>query len=83
MAVPASAISTIISYDRTANAYKTLSVDGGVLQLNAYSGGNVGIGTLNPQYLLSVNGTVGAKDVIVTNTGWSDSVFGPATGSGP
>ena len=25
------------------------------------SGGNVGIGTTNPQYLLSVNGTIGAK----------------------
>jgi hypothetical protein len=37
--------------------------------------GNVGVGTTNPQYLLSVNGTVGAKDVIVTNTGWADYVF--------
>ena len=39
--------------------------------------GNVGIGTTNPQYLLSVNGTIGAKDVMVTNTGWSDYVFRP------
>ena len=39
--------------------------------------GNVGIGTLNPQYLLSVNGTIGAKQVTVTNTGWSDYVFEP------
>jgi len=37
--------------------------------------GNVGIGTTNPQYLLSVNGQIGAKDVIVTNSGWSDYVF--------
>jgi hypothetical protein len=41
------------------------------------STGNVGIGTTNPQYLLSVNGTMGAKDVIVTNTGWADYVFQP------
>jgi hypothetical protein len=41
------------------------------------TGGNVGIGTSNPQYPLSVNGQIGAKDVIVTNTGWSDYVFQP------
>lgn len=39
-------------------------------------GGNVGIGTTNPQYLLSVSGTIQAKEVIV-NTGWSDYVFAP------
>lgn len=39
--------------------------------------GNVGIGTTNPQYLLSVKGTVGAEEFIVTNTGWSDYVFQP------
>ncbi len=36
--------------------------------------GNVGIGTTNPTYPLSVNGTVRAKEVIV-DTGWSDFVF--------
>ncbi len=50
----------------------------GTLNLIAIqNGGNVGIGTMNPQYLLSVNGTIGAKDVIVTNTGWPDYVFRP------
>jgi hypothetical protein len=39
--------------------------------------GYVGIGTTNPQYLLSVKGTVGAEEFIVTNTGWSDYVFQP------
>ena len=39
--------------------------------------GNVGIGTTAPQYKLSVNGTIGTKEVIVTNTGWSDYVFKP------
>jgi len=36
--------------------------------------GNVGIGTTNPTYPLSVNGTIQAKEVIV-QTGWSDYVF--------
>jgi hypothetical protein len=40
------------------------------------SGGNVGIGTTDPQYPLSVNGIVQAKEVLV-NTGWSDYVFDP------
>ena len=40
------------------------------------NGANVGIGTTSPQYPLSVNGIVQAKEVLV-NTGWSDYVFAP------
>lgn len=40
--------------------------------------GNVGIGTPNPQSLLSVNGTITAKQVTVTQLGWSDYVFEPS-----
>ena len=36
--------------------------------------GNVGIGTANPTYKLSVNGNVRAKEVVV-ETGWADYVF--------
>lgn len=54
--------------------FRTGGADPAVTIVNA---GNVGIGTTNPQYLLSVNGTIGTKDVIVTNTGWSDFVFQP------
>jgi hypothetical protein len=43
-------------------------------RLRIASSGNVGIGTTNPTNLLSVNGTVQAKEVLV-NTGWSDYVF--------
>lgn len=39
--------------------------------------GKVGIGTLNPQSALAVNGTVTAKALVVTNTGWADYVFKP------
>jgi hypothetical protein len=43
-----------------------------------YFAGNVGIGTTAPPYPLSVKGTIGAGEVIVTNTsGWSDYVFDP------
>jgi len=41
-----------------------------VLSANGYSyfnGGNVGIGTTTPDFLLTVNGTIGAKEIKVTN----------------
>ncbi|AJW63271.1 hypothetical protein VO54_01795 [Elizabethkingia miricola] len=38
-------------------------------------GGNVGIGTTNPQNKLDVNGTVHAKEVKVDMAGWADFVF--------
>jgi hypothetical protein len=56
----------------TANAQASLYE-----RMRITSAGNVGIGTSNPQYLLSVRGTIGAQEVVVTNTGWSDYVFRP------
>ena len=42
--------------------------------LIAASNGNVGIGTDNPTYKLSVNGNIRTKEVVV-ETGWADYVF--------
>lgn len=38
-------------------------------------GGNVGIGTTNPQNKLDVNGTLHAKEVKIDMAGWADFVF--------
>ena len=39
--------------------------------------GNVGINTNCPRSTLSVNGTIRAKEIIVTLEGWCDHVFSP------
>jgi hypothetical protein len=39
------------------------------------AGGFVGIGTINPQSALAVNGKITCKEVEVTLTGWPDYVF--------
>lgn len=45
-----------------------------VAQMMIATNGNVGIGTLNPTYKLSVNGNVRSKEVVV-ESGWADYVF--------
>lgn len=40
-----------------------------------FNGGNVGIGTDNPQKLLDVKGTIHAQNIEVNLNGWSDFVF--------
>jgi hypothetical protein len=39
------------------------------------TGGKIGIGTVNPQNALDVNGTIHAKEVKVDLNGWADFVF--------
>jgi hypothetical protein len=41
------------------------------------SSGNVGIGTVNPQSMLAVKGTITSQRVVVTQSGWADYVFEP------
>lgn len=40
-----------------------------------FNGGNVGIGTSNPQKLLDVKGTIHAQNIEVDLNGWADFVF--------
>jgi hypothetical protein len=49
--------------------------DGQTNVVSVNSSSNVGVGTTNPQSKLAVNGTITAKEVKVTQTGWSDYVF--------
>jgi hypothetical protein len=50
------------------------STNNGVAQMVLTTAGNVGIGTSNPTYKLSVNGNVRTKEVVV-ETAWADYVF--------
>lgn len=42
---------------------------------NLYVTGRVGIGTSTPTNALAVNGTIQAREIIVTTNGWADFVF--------
>jgi hypothetical protein len=56
--------------------YLNYSTNGNVII--ATGGGNVGIGTSNPgNYRLAVEGTIGAREVKITTSTWSDFVFHP------
>ena len=45
------------------------------VKMSVLTNGNVGIGELNPQNKLDVNGTIHSKEVKVDMNGWSDFVF--------
>ena len=61
--------SLFIRFHRHSSYRRSSAFIGGHL---LFASGIVGIGTPNPQYKLAVNGNIGAQDIIVTNTGWSD-----------
>jgi hypothetical protein len=52
-----------------------LNYSGNHPRITVDSLGNVGIGTQNPQSLLAVEGNLTAKQLNITQTGWSDFVF--------
>ncbi|WP_192350283.1 hypothetical protein [Algoriphagus sp. Y33] len=58
------------------NNLRFITNSGGYAErMRILSNGNVGINTKNPTYLLSVNGTIGAREVNITTAGWADYVF--------
>jgi|GEM_PF-1774536 len=67
-----------ISIDNTnTGTYPTLANNFAV-KGSSYFNGNVGIGTATPSEMLSVNGNIRTKELIVTQTGWPDYVFDTA-----
>ncbi len=48
---------------------------GSAQDMTIKQGGNVGIGTANPSEKLSVNGSIKAKKLIISQSGWPDYVF--------
>jgi len=73
---PTSSLAIIRAHGVLSILRLTLVVEGVTAErMRITAAGNVGIGTTNPTYPLSVHGTVEATEVIV-QTGWSDYVFG-------
>jgi len=62
----------------TTGGFITFATNNGTEAMRIAPNGSVGIGTANPQSLLSVEGTITSKQMTVTQTGWSDFVFDSA-----
>ena len=72
-----SMIPALLLFGSTTPLWSQASWQFGTSTISASSGASVGIGTSNPQYKLAVNGTIGATEMVVTTTGWSDYVIQP------
>lgn len=71
--------SYVINIDGTTIQSSSVSQAGSDISpliINPYDG-NIGIGTINPTYKLSVNGNIRSKEIVV-ETGWADYVFDKA-----
>ena len=80
--VAANITGQIVSNTQGAEAMDLLlcTMNSGLLRerLRITNSGNVGIGTANTAgYKLAVDGSIGARDIVVTSTPWPDYVFQP------
>jgi hypothetical protein len=58
------------------NSFRIRNITSGTVPLTITTTGNVGIGMADPgSYKLAVEGKIGAREVNVTTSGWSDYVF--------
>lgn len=55
----------------------TFNTDDNTEKMRIFDNGNVGIGTINPQDKLAVNGNIHAREIKVDVNGWPDYVFRP------
>jgi hypothetical protein len=74
---PAALAGDLVIRSESKNILFSTDNTGTTNQMYLQHGGNVGIGTTNPQSLLAVNGRITTKEVVVTSSGWADYVFQP------
>jgi hypothetical protein len=67
------------SQDLYFGRFDSAAVAAPTYDVSILSNGSVGVGTMNPgAYKLAVEGTIGAREVIVTTSPWADFVFRPS-----
>ncbi|HEY6272611.1 MAG TPA: hypothetical protein VIX19_11545 [Terriglobales bacterium] len=80
---PSRGLGAMDAFDYTANAFKELTIDGLPLILNELTGGNVGIGTMDPSVLLSTGTSVQTIKIATFDPGaGADTLYGFGVASG-